>query len=90
MDNETTEATLLLPTSSVDNGDSPSPLYDLLDNLCTTELPHLDLTPPVVEFRPETLIMTEPEMCLTTEENNFIAELKSKHSSACKRSFPLR
>ena len=88
MDNETTEATLLLPTSSVDNGDSPSPLYDLLDNLCTTELQNL--TPPVVQFRPETFIITEPEMCLTTEENNFIAELKSKHSSACKRSFPLR
>ena len=86
MDNENIEAALLSPTSTADNCDSPSTLYDLIENFYTTEL--ANLTPPAV--RPDTFIINEPEMCLTTEENNFIAELKSKHSSACKRSFPLR
>ena len=75
------EDTVLLPPSSLEDCDSPPPLYDLIDNL-SSEL--TILTPP------ETAMMTEPEMCLTTEEINFLAELKSKHSSACKRSFPLR
>ena len=60
---------------------SPSPLYDLIDNL-SSELAILS--------PPETAMMTELEMCLTTEEISFLAELKSKHSTACKRSFPLR
>ena len=59
----------------------PSPLYDQIDNLSS----ELSILTPA-----ETAMMTEPEMCLTTEEINFLAELKSKHSSACKRSFPLR
>ena len=38
----------------------------------------------------EFTIQTPPEMCLTTEETNFIADLRSKHSTVCKRSFPVR
>ena len=79
--------TVPVATSSLEMCDSPSPLYDLIDNL-SNEL--IILPPPAAPSIPETAFLTEPEMCLTIEERNFIADLKSKHSSICKRSFPLR
>ena len=74
-----------LSTSSINNCDSPVPLDNLSSELTI-------LTPQIghYHYKHETVLMTEPEICLTTEENNFIADLKSKHSSVCKRSFPLR
>ena len=89
MDNEAFASTVPLSTSSKDNYDSRFPLYDLTDNLSS----ELTIVSPQVGhyyYRHGTGIMPEPEICLTTEENNFIADLKSKHSSACRKSFPLR
>ena len=79
------EPTAPLSTSSINNCDSPFPICNLSSELTI-------LTPQVghYHYRHETVIMTEPEICLTTEETNFIADLKSKHSLVCKRSFPLR